>query len=524
VPDSGAIAVGGTTLDDTIAVPPQDGGAQSSNPMWAEARTDGATNFSSGFGTRINVSAPSDNIAALAHQCLVYNACQPTDAVPVLDGGTSASAPMAAAAAAVVLQVARLTGQQMNPASVRTLLERTGRAVPTPPQIDRPLQVGPQIDVGAAVGALLSKSANGAAQPQIVRFSIAHRQAIGDLGAAFEEATDPTAINLAGPYLSGYGNIGEGLVGPITFGVDGTSIEAPGLSYALVVGSTTFPSSLPYVRVTPAQLFAAAGQQLVSADPRSFPVTFEVLRGGNVVSSATQQLTFSPTDGTHAVAPAPVVPPVVTQGTDVTVHYDLTGVRNLVSPQLLVSSVGHWSPSAAPDFRVAYSVPLTAVSGTVTIPASVMEAGGAGIYGVGIEQNTPGREVGGFAPFRVDAGTGTARPGVPLLSAPGQPAGHQIEISRAHPQFTLSWMSGPSPARPAPSLRSRRPGRPSPAFTTPSPTRTVHSVTTTAVTPGRLSTRHYPGRPETSRSARLTSDWPHRSITPCGCSRRMTDR
>lgn len=439
VPDSGAFAVGGTTLDDTIAVPPQDGGRRSSNPTWAEARIDGATNFSSGFGTRINVSAPSDNIAALMHQCLAFNACQPTDAIPVLDGGTSAAGPMTAAAAAVVLQVARLTGQQMNPFSVRALLEHTGRAVPTPPQIDRSLQVGPQINVGAAVDTLLARSAVGAPRPQIARFSIAHRQALGSLGAYFVEATDPTAIDLAGPYLDGYGDIGEDTVGPITFGVDGPGISEPGLSYALTVGNSTFGSSLPYVRVTPAQLFAAAQQPLVSADPRSFPVTFEVLRRGHVLTSATQQLTFGPADGTHAVAPAPVVPPVVQQGRDVTVRYDLTNVRNLSSPQLLVSSIGHWSPSAAPDFRVAYSVPLTALSGTVTIPASVFASGGAGLYGVGIEQNTPGRSVGAFASLRVDAGTGGARPGAPLLWAPRQPVGHQIEVSRTHPRFGLSW-------------------------------------------------------------------------------------
>ena len=54
--DSGAIAVGGATTDDTNAVPPQAGGPLSKTGTFAETRISGATNFSSGFGTRVNVS------------------------------------------------------------------------------------------------------------------------------------------------------------------------------------------------------------------------------------------------------------------------------------------------------------------------------------------------------------------------------------------------------------------------------------------------------------------------------------
>src|SRR5262249_18381589 len=42
VPDSGAIVAGGITTDDTLAVPPQDGGRQSANGTWATTRTDGS--------------------------------------------------------------------------------------------------------------------------------------------------------------------------------------------------------------------------------------------------------------------------------------------------------------------------------------------------------------------------------------------------------------------------------------------------------------------------------------------------
>jgi Subtilase family len=456
VPDSGAIAAGGTTLDDVAAVPPQDGGPLSANPTFAETRISGATNFSSGFGTRVDVSAPSDNIAVIAHQCLHFGQCQPTDAVPVLEGGTSASAPMTAAAVAVALQVARLTGHPLTPSGVRQLLERTGRSVPTPPQIDRTLHVGPQIDVTAAVDALLEDAPGGPPVPVIVRLSVAHREAIGYLGAEFEEATDPSAIDLAGPAPAFLPPTGEGLVGPITFGVDGPGIDGGGLTYALTVGTTSFTSAHPYVRVTARQLFAAAGQPLASADPRSFPVTFHVMRGHRTIASATKPLTFGPDDGTHAMAPAPVVPPVTPEGSAVTVRYHLTGVRNVAAPQLLVSSIGHWSPSTASWFRVAYSVPLSATSGTVTIPASVFAAGG-GIYGVGIEQNTPGRVVGAFAPFRI-GGTVVARPDAPLLAAAGRAAGHKAVVTRANPRLTVGWDTDGVPGATGAMLEVSAPG------------------------------------------------------------------
>ena len=55
---------------------------------------------------------------------------------PVLNGGTSASAPMTAAAAAVVPQAAKITGRPLDPAAVRSVLEKTARPVASPPQAD----------------------------------------------------------------------------------------------------------------------------------------------------------------------------------------------------------------------------------------------------------------------------------------------------------------------------------------------------------------------------------------------------
>src|SRR5205085_12396806 len=92
VADSGAIAVGGTTLDDIFSAPPQAGGPLSRVGQFPETRFNGASSFSSGFGSRIDIAAPSDGIVALAHVCMQFP-CTPQDAIPVLSGGTSASAP-----------------------------------------------------------------------------------------------------------------------------------------------------------------------------------------------------------------------------------------------------------------------------------------------------------------------------------------------------------------------------------------------------------------------------------------------
>nr|QIZ01207.1 S8 family serine peptidase [Streptomyces sp. S1D4-11] len=173
----------------------------------------------------------------------------------VLNGGTSASAPEIAAAAAVVLQASRLAGHHLTPADVRDLLERTGRPVSSPQQIDRTVHVGPQIDVSAAAQAALGDKFK--AKPALVRLSVAHRVTRGNLGGMFTETTDPQHIDL-GDVASG-GN-GEGLVGPVTFAGDVTGLPSGAVAqYRLTEGSTVWRSNTPAIRVTPRQLLAAAG-------------------------------------------------------------------------------------------------------------------------------------------------------------------------------------------------------------------------------------------------------------------------
>ena len=448
VVDSGSIDAGATTTDDTLAVSPQDGGNAWRNPTYAETRTDGGADFASGWGQRVTVSAPGDNIPAFEH--LGPDA----DSVAVvLNGGTSAAAPEIAAAAADVLQAARLTHQRYGPTQVIKVLRQTGSAVATPPQADQSLNVGPQVNVTAAVDAVLAAGHAGIAETSIVRLSVAHRVDINDTGAAFTEYTDPGDIDLQDPSAaSTSGMTGAGATGPVTFAADITGPR--GNNYALVVDGKTFTDTSDYIRVTPAELLAAAGQPLESTSDRTVTVTYQVRQGRSVLAQTGETLTIGPYDGSATYAPAPVVPQVVGSGQSVKVSYDLTGVGPEVSdPELVVSTAGHWNPTLGPVFNAAYSVPLTALTGTVTLPASAFGDGG-GIYGVGIEQDSDSGQYGAFAPVRVTgfpAGfDAVPRPSAPLLAAPVAGTtiapGHDAEVSRADPDFTLGWNAGPRAA------------------------------------------------------------------------------
>ncbi|MFD8721439.1 S8 family serine peptidase [Streptomyces sp. NPDC059629] len=426
VPDSGAIAAGATTLDDTLAA------GTGGDATTAETRISGFGTFSSGFGSRVDLSAPGDNILAFSHPA----GGTAQDVQVVLNGGTSASAPEIAAAAAVVLQAGRLGGRHLTPAQVRNILVRTARTVPTPAQIDRTLDVGPQIDVTSAAAKALGRPSG---SPSLVRLSVAHRVTLGGLGGSFLETTDPGRIDL-GDRSSG--GTGKGLVGPVTFAGDVTGVTGSA-RYTLTVGSTVFRSTTPAIRVTPARLLTAAGQPLVSSTDRKVTVTYRVLVDGRTRASTTRTLVVGPSDGTYAEATAPRAPATVSAGRPVTVSYDLTGVASLSAPQLVVSTVGHWNPQLAPLFSAGWHRALTATRGTVTIPAGAFASGG-GLYGIGIVQSgfgdNPQRIVyGEFAPIRVDGGTAADRPAAPVLTGEDGGTGHTAAVSRAATAFTLRY-------------------------------------------------------------------------------------
>jgi hypothetical protein len=448
VPDTGAIAAGGTTLDDTLAVPANSSSPQAATSTFAETRISGFGSFSSGFGSRVDLSAPSDNIIAFQHA----RGGSAQAVTPVFNGGTSASAPEIAAAAAVVLQAGRLAGHQLSPQQVRDLLEQTGRAVPTPLQIDRTLHVGPQIDVTAATEKALGGKLNSA--PSVVRLSVAHRVTVGGLGGTFLETTDQNRIDL-GDMASG-GN-GEGLVGPVTFAADVTGLpQGAKPTYALTVAAehpVTFSSDTPAIRVTPSQLLSAAGLPAVSTTDRSLDLTFQVLIGGKAEATVVHRsLVIGPSNGRYVEATAPLAPATAEAGNTVTVSYDLTGVTTATAPELVVSTVGHWNPSLGPIFSAAWHQTLTATTGTVTIPADAFKGGG-GIYGIGIALSGFGGnpsyiKYGEFAPIRITGSSEATRPDAPTiggttglengLMSVGD-YGHTAEVSRSAPDFGLRY-------------------------------------------------------------------------------------
>src|SRR6266404_5298974 len=181
--DSGSIDVGGTTLDDINSAPPQDpaNASLAAQHAFPETRWNGFTNFSSGYGSRVNVSAPADNVLGFSHP---FGGT--ADAVEVdLTGGTSASAPETAAAAAVVLQVSKLTGHPFpSPVQVRKFLAQTGTPVPMVPQSDVSNSIGPQINVRRAVEKLLQQAGLTVA-PSVARVAIEQRRNFSLFDAAF---------------------------------------------------------------------------------------------------------------------------------------------------------------------------------------------------------------------------------------------------------------------------------------------------------------------------------------------------
>ncbi|TFV33773.1 hypothetical protein E4K10_40305 [Streptomyces sp. T1317-0309] len=138
-PRQRAIAAGGTTLDDTLAAGPR------GDATTAETRLSGFGTFSSGFGSRVDLSAPSDNILAFSHQAQGGRRTSPCPSTAHVRLGPRDRRRSGGRTPGGTARRPRLT-----PAQVRDILEKTGRAVSTPPQIDRALHVGPQIDVTAA--------------------------------------------------------------------------------------------------------------------------------------------------------------------------------------------------------------------------------------------------------------------------------------------------------------------------------------------------------------------------------------
>jgi len=337
-----------------------------------------------------------------------------------LEGGTSASAPQAAAAAAVTLQVARLTHDGAltgNPLAVRDFLASSGAAVPAVPQSDTPIGVGPQIDVGHAVGLLLTRAGE-QATPGVARVAVEQRRQRSALGGSILTATDPAGISLTGRLADAW----------ITIAPDWAGLADQGVSYQLAAatGPRASLAATPWARLQPAAILAAAGLPLVSAGTRSVPLVYSASENGSVVAQATVVLTFGPTDGTVQSVRAPLAPASET-GPGIPVRYDISRLTGATSPVLVVSHPGRVESATGLFFRPAYTAALTAPSGTIDVPVSALP--GAGIYGIGIQDGPGGwfsRNDSAFAFTRV-APAGDAQPAPPTLAIGAAAPGHYLE-------------------------------------------------------------------------------------------------
>ena len=431
--DSGSISVGGTTLNDINSAPPQDpaNASLAAQHAFPEVRWNGFTDFSSGYGSRVNVSAPSDNVLGISH---TFGGAPDTVDLNLI-GGTSASAPETAAAAAVVLQVARLTGHPFpSPIHVRKFLAQTGTPVPMVPQSDVNNNVGPQVSVRRAVEKLLQQ-AGLAVSPSVARVAVAQRRNFSLFDAAFLSATDPTNIDLQGPVSGADGtNTDRNAKAWITIAPDWEGMP-PDAQFALSVGGTTLATT-PWARLLPEQILAAAGLPLASTSSRTVNLTYRATEGGVQLASTSFSLTFSPADATTRAVHAPIVPSVVT-GPTIPVTYDLRGARNVSKPVVQVSEPGRINPSTGFVYRPIYTAPLNGLTGTVQVPVSALHGGG--IYGITILFGFVGTSPlnSDFAYTRVAPG-GSARPSAPLLSQNGSPPAHFLEVPYGG-SFQLSW-------------------------------------------------------------------------------------
>ena len=332
---------------------------------------------------------------------------------------------------------------------MRDLLVATGTPVANPPQSDVHLNVGPQVSVRRIVEQLLA-NAGKPVQPGIARVAV-HGRRTGSYIASFNTryvndgtyvtALDPSYIKLDGPFTRPFNahaiswpgsDTGADLNSYITIAPDWEGIP-PNATYRLTVAGQPkhIIATTPYVRLLPAQLFAAAGVALTPGASRTISLTYSASSGLHVIAESTFQLTFGPPAPASRLVLAPKVPPVVT-GATIPVTYDLRGYPSsqLNAPALNVSFPGIGSLFfQGAGLYPYYSMPLTGTNGTVNVPVSALAGAGTYTLWIDLQPGTTafGSDISDLAFTRVDAGT--ARPPAPLVSLTrGGPPSHTLDV------------------------------------------------------------------------------------------------
>jgi len=421
LPDTGSNSAGGTTLNDVFNNGPNNTAIsplQTHTQTTTETRWTGQQNFHSGTGTRLSVAAPADDILYLAQ---VEDAngipVNPISVEPELVGGTSASCPEIAAAAAVVRQTARLTGHPLSAVQTRDLLAATGHAnvTPTFDLVGNP--VGRTLDLTAAVNRVLA-NAGVTGTPELVRMTVAQRKSVpGNAGygrtfytdtpqdAAARTATVDLSQGLSP--ASSFNNetlaaTGNNLNSPITFGVDAAFLSPTArFSWTLSSGARMvtvpgkdFDPSRASLRLLPTEIFQMLGLPTNSGTDRTVLVTARVAGG-----SITEKVNFTALpSATFANATSPVFVPVATSGNSaVTVQFDLRGLRGATSGLLLVSDIDRALPRAFTDRDInahGFSIPLNTLVGSVSVPLARLQ--GAGVYGLALRGVNHGVQLNGL--------------------------------------------------------------------------------------------------------------------------------
>ena len=426
--DSGANSAGGDALNDVFNNAPWNRRIDRTlrhNQHTTETRWTGQQNFHSGNGSRTNVAAPADDVLYLAQvEDATGTPVDPFATEPELVGGTSASCPEIAAAAALLRQAAALLGHPLSARATRDLLVASGRDNQTPTFDLNAANVGKVLDVTRAMEMLFAQ-AGVSGRPIFERMTVAQRKAIpysNGYGRGFYTDTpqDPTArtamIDLSQGLIAPTsfnnetsGPSGNNLNAPITFGVDAAYLPLNAtFRWSFAYGGKTaglaraaYDPSQPYIRLLPIEIFDLLGQPTTAAKDRVVAVT---VRSSGL--SLTTKVTFkgqSDATYTHAVPPSfnPLFQPSGPQD-GVSFRYDLRGLRDdqgvpVDGGVLIVSDIDRILPRAFSDRDAdahGFKIALNGLTGTVTVAATDLPHG-VGTYGIALRGSQGGTEAAG---------------------------------------------------------------------------------------------------------------------------------